>query len=111
MKEKRFELSELGGYIVDNLTGKCYPCTGKHVVALLNQESDRADKVVEECDSIFKKHEYLIYNKELECMLHDMQEIAAENIEENIKYRKVMNKYGIDSVEKLDLILFWQQVW
>ena len=111
MDQKRFELSELGGYIIDNLTGASYPCTNKHFLILLNKESERADRVVEDCDSIFKRYEYLIQNKELECMLHDMQEIAAENVEENIKYRKVMDKYGIDSVEKLDLCLFWQRVW
>ena len=111
MHEQRFELSELGGYIIDNLTGKWYPCTGYNIVKLLNRENERANSVVESCDSIFKRYEFLIQNKTLEQMLRDAQDIAVENLKENIEYRKVMEKYNINSVEKLDQCLFNQRVW
>ena len=111
MNEKRFELTELGGYIVDNLTGEWYPCTGDNVVKLLNKENERANNVVESYDGIFKRYEFLIQNKTLEQMLRDAQDIAVENLKENIKFRKVLDKYNIDSVEKLDLMLFWQKKW
>ena len=111
MNEERFELTEFGGYIIDNLTGEWYPFTGYNVVKLLNKENERANSVVESCDSIFKRYEFLIQNKSLEQMVRDAQDIAVENLKENLEYRKIMDKYGIDSIEKLDQCLFNQKVW
>ena len=112
MSEKRFEVTGLGGYIVDNLTGKLIPCHDIDMVCdFLNAADERANKNAEKFDSFNDRLYPLIENISLWDYLKQTQDIAIENIQENLKYRKVMDKYNIDSVEKLDLMLFWQKKW
>lgn len=44
-------------------------------------------------------------------LLNDINDRADRNAEELSAYRKVMKKYGITTIEKLDRILFEQKVW
>lgn len=52
MSEKRFEVTGLGGYIVDNLTGQLIPCHDIDMMCdLLNAADERANKNAEKFDS------------------------------------------------------------
>lgn len=83
MNDKRFEL-DMGFGIRDNLTGKRYSKLNE-IVSLLNTVSDRADRNAELLDV-----DTVAYYKSVE---------------------KILAKYEIDSIEKLDLMLMQQRVW
>ena len=80
---ERFEYRATSQSIIDHLTGFVYG-GNKKVCDLLNEQNERADRNAEKCwDAI----------SELE------------------KFNKVMLKYEISDVEKLDRILFERTVW
>ncbi len=83
---KRFEL-DYGFGIKDNLTGRRYS-ERSDLVELLNDVNDKADRNAE---------------------LLDIDCVAQKEFVE--KVLKIMRKYEIDSLEKLDLVLFHQRVW
>ena len=86
---KRFEIDGFTGMIIDNLTGDIVrDYVKEEVVELLNRESERADRNAELLD--------------IDCVAqyHYCQEV-----------NRILRKYGIDSLEKLDLCLMEQRVW
>lgn len=82
MNKKRFQIT-FGG-IFDNLTGETLT-TKREVAEVLNNVNDRADRNAELLDI------------DTVCYYHAVQ--------------KILKKYNIDSLEKLDLVLFHQRVW
>ena len=111
MSNKRFEHRPFSQSIKDNLTGYLHSDL-KDITDLLNQENDARNKYVDKYWSLVCK----LGNKAVEDisykqMCGEMQKIAIENLEENLEYRKIMDKYGISSVEELDHILFYARVW
>ena len=51
------------------------------------------------------------YNGEVLDLMNDMNDRADRNAEEYSDLKKVMNKFGIQSAEKLEKILFEKGVW
>jgi hypothetical protein len=88
--EKKFRYNSTSQMITDTMTGFTYQ-GNKAVCGLLNRESERADNTAE------KYYELLEYNHSVEFELS--------------KFRKVLKKYGISDVEKLDRVLLEQRVW
>lgn len=96
---KRFEDLYYCNSIKDNVTGEEYNeydfISGK-VTDLLNQLSDRGDKILE---------------------AYTTEELLKLRIEKNIYEKftnetiKILNKYDIESLAKLDQMLFNQRVW
>ena len=76
--------------IIDNLTG-CHYQGNKKICDLLNKESDRADMNLEICDKVI------------------MEKKILEQY--NFDVLKIMKKYEIENLEKLDQILFHQKKW
>ena len=76
--------------IIDNLTGFHYQ-GNKEICDLLNDESDRADRNIEICDKII------------------MEKKILEQF--NFDVLKIMKKYEIENLEKLDQILFYPKKW
>ena len=76
--------------IVDNLTGFHYH-GNKEICDLLNDESDRADRNLEICDKVI------------------MEKKILEQY--NFDVLKIMQKYEIENLEKLDQIWFHQKKW
>ena len=105
---KRFRLFAQSQYIEDDLTGFNYSSLGE-ITKLLNNVSEKSDRLAEELydfqlllmDFDFKDVDEL--RKALE-----MKIIVQSNVQE---YCDVLRKYGIDSPEKLDQVLFNQRVW
>ena len=87
---KRFKYYRQSQMIVDNLTGFHYQ-GNKEICDLLNDESDRADRNLEICDRIV------------------MEKKILEQY--NFDVLKIMKKYEIENLEKLDQILFHQKKW
>ena len=87
---KRFKYYRQSQMIVDNLTGFHYQ-GNKEICDLLNDESDRADRNIEICDRII------------------MEKKILEQY--NFDVLKIMKKYEIENLEKLDQILFHQKKW
>lgn len=87
---KRFKYYRQSQMIVDNLTGFHYQ-GNKEICDLLNDESDRADMNLEICDRIV------------------MEKKILEQY--NFDVLKIMKKYEIENLEKLDQILFHQKKW
>ena len=87
---KRFKYYSQSQMIVDNLTGFHYQ-GNKEICDLLNDESDRADMNLEICDRIV------------------MEKKILEQY--NFDVLKIMKKYEIENLEKLDQILFQQKKW
>ena len=87
---KRFKYYSQSQMIVDNLTGFHYQ-GNKEICDLLNDESDRADMNLEICDRIV------------------MEKKILEQY--NFDVLKIMKKYEIENLEKLDQILFHQKKW
>ena len=85
---KRFKYYRQSQMIVDNLTGFHYQ-GNKEICDLLNDESDRADMNLEICDRIV------------------MEKKILEQY--NFDVLKIMKKYEIENLEKLDQILFHQK--
>lgn len=76
--------------IIDNLSGFHYH-GNKEICELLNQLNDKADMNLEICDKV------IIEKKILE--------------QYNFDVLKIMKKYEIENLEKLDQILFHQKKW
>ena len=76
--------------IVDNLTGFHYQ-GNKEICELLNQLNDKADMNLEICDKVI------------------MEKKILEQY--NFDVIKILKKYEIENLEKLDQILFEQKVW
>ena len=87
---KRFKYYRQSQMIIDNLTG-CHYQGNKKICDLLNKESDRADMNLEICDRIV------------------MEKKILEQY--NFDVLKIMKKYEIENLEKLDQILFHQKKW
>ena len=108
---KRFQYRRESQSIVDELTGFIYSDLGE-ITDLLNQENDARNRNAEKYWSLVCK----LGNKAVEDISYrqkynEVKMIAIENLGENLEYRKIMKKYGIDSVEKLDQVLLNQRVW
>lgn len=87
MKVKRFEYRRNSQGIYDSLTGDIY--SGNMATCqLLNDVNDRADRNAELLD--------------VDCTA---QKIYVD------KVQMILDKYEIDSLEKLDLVLMQQRVW
>ena len=76
--------------IIDNLTGFHYQ-GNKEICDLLNDLSDKADRNLEICDKVI------------------MEKKILEQY--NFDVLKIMQKYEIENLEKLDQILFHQKKW
>ena len=76
--------------IIDNLTGFHYQ-GNKEICDLLNDLNDKADMNLEICDKVI------------------MEKKILEQY--NFDVLKIMKKYEIENLEKLDQILFEQKVW
>lgn len=76
--------------IIDNLTGFHYQ-GNKEICDLLNDLSDKADRNLEICDKVI------------------MEKKILEQY--NFDVLKIMKKYEIENLEKLDQILFHQKKW
>ena len=76
--------------IVDNLTGFHYQ-GNKEICDLLNDLNDKADRNLEICDKVI------------------MEKKILEQY--NFDVLKIMKKYEIENLEKLDQILFQQKKW
>ena len=87
---KRFKYYRQSQMIIDNLTGFHYQ-GNKEICDLLNDESDRADMNLEICDKVI------------------MEKKILEQY--NFDVLKIMKKYEIENLEKLDQILFHQKKW
>ena len=87
---RRFKYYRQSQMIIDNLTGFHYQ-GNKEICDLLNDESDRADRNIEICDKII------------------MEKKILEQF--NFDVLKIMKKYEIENLEKLDQILFHQKKW
>ena len=87
---KRFKYYRQSQMIIDNLTGFHYQ-GNKEICDLLNDESDRADRNIEICDKVI------------------MEKKILEQY--NFDVLKIMKKYEIENLEKLDQILFQQKKW
>ena len=75
---------------MDNLTGFHYH-GNKEICELLNQLNDKADMNLEICDKVI------------------MEKKILEQY--NFDVLKIMKKYEIENLEKLDQILFHQKKW
>ena len=87
---KRFKYYRQSQMIVDNLTGFHYQ-GNKEICDLLNDISDKADRNIEICDKVI------------------MEKKILEQY--NFDVIKIMQKYEIENLEKLDQILFQQKKW
>ena len=76
--------------IVDNMTGFHYQ-GNKEICELLNQLNDKADRNLEICDKVI------------------MEKKILEQY--NFDVFKILQKYEIENLEKLDQILFEQKLW
>lgn len=76
--------------IIDNLTGFHYQ-GNKEICDLLNDLSDKADRNLEICDKVI------------------MEKKILEQY--NFDVIKILKKYEIENLEKLDQILFHQKKW
>lgn len=92
--KKRFDFDPSGVYIVDKINGNNFDFSDE-LLDLMNRLNDRADRNAELVD--MEKIE-LIYQRD---MYQDFTN----------KVCKIMDKYGIDSLKKLDLVLFHQRLW
>ena len=87
---KRFKYYRQSQMIIDNLTGFHYQ-GNKEICDLLNDLSDKADRNLEICDKVI------------------MEKKILEQY--NFDVLKIMKKYEIENLEKLDQILFHQKKW
>lgn len=76
--------------IIDNMTGFHYQ-GNKEICELLNQLNDKADMNLEICDKVI------------------MEKKILEQY--NFDVIKILKKYEIENLEKLDQILFHQKKW
>ena len=87
---KQFKYYRQSQMIIDNLTGFHYQ-GNKEICDLLNDLSDKADRNLEICDKVI------------------MEKKILEQY--NFDVLKIMKKYEIENLEKLDQILFHQKKW
>ena len=87
----RFRFNDTFQSIEDTLTGETYLCGSEEICTLLNEVNDKADRNAEDVQCC-RNHYYDLKSKHKEMW-------------------NVLKKYEIDSVEKLDRILFEQRVW
>lgn len=86
----RFTYNYFSMSIRDEQTGYIYSDLEK-ICTLMNQLNERADRNVELCDC--EKSKNIVYKNFVDDVM------------------KILNKYGIKDLEKLDQILFNQRVW
>lgn len=89
--DTRFVFYPTSNYIKDRLTGETFFCNNRRVCLLLNKLNEKADRNAER-----------------------YSELASSGGVDPVEYEKflsVMKKYGISSVEKLDMILREERVW
>lgn len=94
MTAKRFTETLSTGIVTDHITGKEYKCEMRiddDLLTLLNELHEENQKLQNELESY--KSGNVVLKKTLD------------------KYEKVMRKYELDSVEKLDQVLREQRVW
>lgn len=120
---KRFEIIKNVG-IQDNLTGELL-MTMRDCCRVLNENDERANKVVEDTyeeimDLRGKASSWKITASE---QILEQENLMKQIVELKLEVEKlnkiirtddvwdVLKKYGIDSAEKLDMILFYQRVW
>ena len=89
--EKRFVFFPTSNYIKDRMTGETFFCNNRRVCELLNKLNDRADRNAE--------------------MYFELASAGGVDPMGYQKFVAVMKKYGITSVEKLDMILREERVW
>ena len=96
MMDKRFHYYPFSHMIIDSMTGEKYDGNSK-TCELLNQESDRADKLAEILydDPDFRKLQW-----EKSIYEHWGNEVL-----------KIMKKHDIGDLNKLDHILFYARTW
>lgn len=87
---KRFKYYRQSQMIIDNLTGFHYQ-GNKEICDLLNDLNDKADRNLEICDKVI------------------MEKKILEQY--NFDVIKILKKYEIENLEKLDQILFHQKKW
>lgn len=92
----RFEVYGMPERIIDNVTGKIYYPESDEILELLNELNDRADKVIE----LFTTEELL----KLKWQKDIYQRFSNEVME-------ILEKHEIDSLMKLDQVLFNQRKW
>ena len=97
MDAKRFKYNSTSQQITDSLTGYRY-YGNKQVTDLLNEVNERADKNAEKYTDLLQDYHHIMVSNEI--------------MKERLRaFDKVMRKYHIDNVEKLDRVLFEQRVW
>ena len=89
--EKRFVFFPTSNYIKDRMSGETFFCNNRRVCELLNRMNDRADRNAE--------------------MYFELVSAGGVDPMEYQKFVAVMRKYGITSVEKLDMVLREERVW
>ena len=87
---KRFKYYRQSQMIIDNITGFHYG-GNKEICELLNQLNDKADMNLEICDKVI------------------MEKKILEQY--NFDVLRILKKYEIENLEKLDQILFHQKKW
>ena len=87
---RRFKYYSQSQMIIDNITGFHYHAN-KEICELLNQLNDKAEMNLEICDKVI------------------MEKKILEQY--NFDVLKIMKKYEIENLEKLDQILFHQKKW
>ena len=87
---ERFKYYRQSQMIIDNLTGFHYQ-GNKEICDLLNDLNDKADRNLEICDKVI------------------MEKKILEQY--NFDVIKILKKYEIENLEKLDQILFQQKKW
>ena len=96
---KRFTSGPFGESIIDKVTGKHYSLyyddSGDAIIELLNQLSDRADKVIE----AYTTEEQLKQKWE-----HDIYKRFTEET------MRVLKKHNINSLKELDTKLIWRKL-
>lgn len=108
---KRFRVTPVMD-IEDTLTGQVYELNlqNRNIICdLLNDLDQRANSNIEKVDSFLENYYFLLQYEDFVNYVFALQEIAVENLKENIEYRKILKKYGIRDAHNLDLFLFWRR--
>ena len=103
MTEKRFTEIISTQIIIDNVTGEHYNAVvDDDFLKLINDINRRADRNAEllDMDKIALEHQMIELKQLNEIYLHTVKRV-----------NKLLKKYEIDNLEKLDRILFERGVW
>ena len=96
---KRFTSGPFGESIIDKVTGKHYSLyyddSGDAIVELLNELSDRADKVIESYTT--KELLHLKWQRDIYKRFSEMT-------------MRILERHNINSLEELDSKLFWRRL-